>query len=145
MSFILSANGRGGELSASSLTYIAPDEQIKPLHDHIVVEPLGIEHSRILTVIENIKPVRGIVKAVGPGHYPLRYDNEKGRRTKMWRSSTFQPTQVKVGDLVELGAVNIDGRIAGYSFQQIQWGSVMHIVCREADVAGIVVDEEVAA
>lgn len=141
MSFKLSANGRGGELSASSLTYIAPDEQIKPLHDHIVVEPLGIEHSRILTVIENIKPVRGIVKAVGPGHFPLRYDNEKGRRTKMWRSSTFQPTQVRVGDIVELGCVNIDGRIAGYSFQTFMWGSKTHLICREADVSGVVCDD----
>ena len=145
MSFKLSANGRGGELSASSLTYIAPDAQIRPLHDHIVVEPLGIEHSKILLVVDNIKPVRGIVKAVGPGHYPLRYDNEKGRRTKMWRSSTFQPTQVKVGDIVELGAVNIDGHISGYSFQQIMYGTKMHIICREADVAGIVVNEEVTA
>lgn len=143
MGFKLSANGMGGELSSNSITYIAPDEQIRPLHDNIVVEPLDVEHSRILTVIENIKPVRGIVKAVGPGHYPLRYDHpDKHKRTKMWRSDTFQPTQVKVGDIVELGAVNIDGRIAGYSFQQITWGSKMHIICREADVSGIVVTED---
>jgi co-chaperonin GroES (HSP10) len=138
----LKASGLGGELSSNSITYIAPDEQIKPLFDNIVVEPLDIEHSRILTVIENIKPVRGIVRAVGPGHYPWRYDHpDKHRRTKMWKSQTFQPTQVRVGDIVELGSVNIDGRIAGYSFQQIQWGSKMCIMCREADVAGIVVQE----
>lgn len=145
MSFKLKAGGMGGELSSSSMTYIAPDEQIRPMHDYIVVEPLAIEHSRILTVIEDIKPVRGIVKAVGPGHFPLRYDNEKGRRTRMWRSSVFQPTEVRVGDVVELGAVNIDGRISGYSFQQIQWGSKMHIVCREADVSGVVVEQEMTA
>lgn len=146
MSFKLAANGMGGELASTSMTYIAPDEKIQPKQDYIIVEPLDVEHSRILTVIESIKPVRGIVKAVGPGHYPLRYDHpDKHRRTKMWRSSTFQPTQVKVGDIVELGAVNIDGRISGYSFQQIQWGTKMHIVCREADVSGVVIEQEVTA
>lgn len=141
MSFKLSANGRGGELSSSSLTYIAPDEQIRPLHDHVIIEPLGIEHSRILTVIEDIKPVRGVIKAVGPGVFPLRYDNEKGRRTRMWRSTVFQKTEVKVGDVVELGSVRIDGRISGYSFQTFMWGSKEHLICREADISGVVIDD----
>ena len=143
MGIKLSSNGRGGELSYETTTYIAPDEQIKPMHDYLVVEPLGVVHSNILEVIEHTKPLRGIVKAAGPGHYPLCYDHpEKHRRTKMWRSSVFQPTQVKVGDVVELGAVKIDGRIVGYSFQQIMWGGKMHIMCREADVSGIVIPEE---
>lgn len=141
MSFKLSANGRGGELSSSSLTYIAPDEQIRPLHDHVIIEPLGVVHSTILTVIEQTKPLRGVVKAVGKGHYPLRYDNEKGRRTRMWRSSVFQKTEVKVGDVVELGSVRIDGRISGYSFQTFMWGSKEHLICREADISGVVIDD----
>lgn len=145
MTVKLSANGRGGELSYASKTYVGPDEKIVPLHDYIVVEPLAVEHSKILTVIEHTKPVRGIVKAVGPGHYPLCYDHpDKHRRKKMWRSKTFLPTQVKVGDVVELGAVKIEGRIVGYSFQQIYWGTTMHIMCREADVSGIVVKEQTA-
>jgi len=138
----LKSGGMGGELSYEPSTYIAPDEQIKPMHDYIVVEPLAVEHSKILAVIEDIKPVRGIVKAVGPGHFPLCYDHpEKSKRTKMWRSSVFQPTGVKVGDIVELGAVKIDGRVVGYSFQQIMWGGKMHILCREADVAGVVIND----
>jgi hypothetical protein len=143
MGMNLTANGRGGELSYASTTYIAPDEKIEPKHDFIVVEPLGVEHSKILTVVEHTKPLRGIVKAVGPGHYPLCYDHpDKHKRTKMWRSSVFQPTQVKVGDVVELGSVKIDGRIVGYSFQQILWGNTMHIMCREADVSGIVINDQ---
>ncbi len=138
----LKTNGAGGELSYETKTYVAPDEQIRPLHDYIVVEPLPIEHSKILLGVEEIKPVRGIVKAVGPGHFPLRYDHpDKHRRTKMWRSKTFQPTQVQVGDIVELGSVQLEGRYVGYSFQQIYWGNKMHIMCREADVSGIV-DQE---
>lgn len=142
----LNANGMGGELSYASTTYIDPAETIRPLHDFLVVEPLDVEHSLILDVIEHTKPLRGLVKAVGPGHYPLCYDHpEKSKRTKMWRSKVFQPTNVKVGDIVELGAVKIEGRMAGYSFQQILWGSRMHILCREADVSGIVVKDEVTA
>jgi co-chaperonin GroES (HSP10) len=142
----LQANGRGGELSYASTTYVHPDEQIKPLHDYIVVEPLGVVHSAILQVVEHTKPLRGVVKAVGPGHYPLRYDHpDKHKRTKMWRSSVFQPTQVKVGDVVELGSVKVEGRIVGYSFQQIMWGGKMHIMCREADVSGIVINEQETA
>jgi co-chaperonin GroES (HSP10) len=141
----INQTGRSAELSYDSTTYIAPDEQIRPLHDYLVVEPLGVEHSQILTVIEHTKPLRGLVKAVGPGHYPLCYDNEKGRRTKMWRSKTFQPTQIKPGDIVELGAVKIDGRMAGYSFQSVMWGTKPHLLCREADVSGVVVDSEAAA
>lgn len=138
----LSANGQGGELSYESTTYVAPDKQIRCLHDHMVVEPLGVDHSRILMVIEHTKPLRGIVKAVGPGHYPLCYDHpDKSKRTKMWRSKQFQKTEVKVGDLVELGAVRIDGRIVGYSFQQIYWGRKMHIICAERDVSGVITDE----
>lgn len=133
------AGGRGAELSYDSTTYIDPAETIRPLHDYIVVEPLDVEHSTILAVIEHTKPLRGIVKAVGPGHYPMQYDHpDKHKRTKMWRSKTFQPTQLRVGDVVELGAVRIDGRITGYSFQQIMWGAKMHLICREADVSGVV-------
>ena len=138
----LAANGRSAEFAFSSSTYVAPQQRIRPLHDYIVVEPLDVEHSTILAVIEHTKPLRGIVKAVGPGHYPLHYNHpDKHKRTKMWRSKCFQPTEVKVGDVVELGAVKIDGRIHGYSFQQLMWGAKMHLICREADVSGIV-DEE---
>lgn len=143
MSVKLNANGRGGELTSNSITYIEPTKDIKPTQDYIIVEPLSVMHSLVLDVIEHTKPLRGLVKAVGPGHYPLVYDHpDKNRRTKMWRSKVFLPTQVKVGDIVELGGVRVDGRIHGYSFQQITWGSKTHIICREADVSGIVVNEE---
>lgn len=138
----LNASGRGGELSYASTTYIDPASEIRCLHDYMVVEPLNIEHSLVLDVIENIKPVRGVVKAIGPGIYPNVYDHpDKHKRTKMWKSKTFQPTQVKVGDVVELGSIRVDGRVTGYSFQQIMIGSKMHIMCTERDVSGIVGEE----
>jgi hypothetical protein len=142
MGINLNSTGRGGELGYDSMTYVEPEARIEPKHDYIVVEPLDVEHSKILTVIEDTKPLRGIVKAVGPGHYPLCYDHpDKHRRTKMWRSKVFQPTTLKIGDIVELGAVKRDGRMHGYSFQTVMWGTKPHILCREEDVSGVVEPE----
>lgn len=139
----LNASGMSGELTYESHTRVDSVESLRMTQDHLLVEPLGIEHSKILEVIEHIKPVRGIVKAVGPGIFPIKYDHpDKHRRTKMWRSSVFQPTCVKVGDVVELGSVQHEGRYMGYSFQQIMVGDKMHIICTERDVSGIVVTEE---
>ena len=121
------------ELSHQSRTYVEPELKIRPLRDQIIVEPLDVWHSDTLIVIEPTKPVRGIVKAVGPGHYPKKYDHpDKGKRTKMWDSKVFQPTEVKVGDIVNLGSPQGS---RGYAFQTFMWGDKLHLVAREADVA----------
>ncbi len=131
------------ELSNSSCsTYVDAEFKIRPLRDQIIVEPLQVHHSDFLDVIEYCKPLRGIVRAVGPGHYPKRYDHpDKGRRTKMWDSKVFQPTEVKVGDVVELGGYGEDdmGHLyRGFNFQQFSWGGKWHVICREADICAIV-------
>jgi hypothetical protein len=126
--------GRSARLDYNGNTIVAAHESIRCLRDQIIVEPIGVEHSKILQVIEHKRPLRGIVKAVGPGHYPKRYDHpDKHKRTKMWDSRHFQPTEVKIGDIVELGMVDGDG----YAFQTFLWGDKVHLVCREADVAGV--------
>lgn len=129
------------ELSQSSRTFIQSNENIRPLRDQIIVEPLDVDHGVSFAVIEHTKALRGIVKAVGPGHYPKRYDHpDKHRRSKMWDSKHFQRTEVKVGDIVELGGYGLDdrgGMHKGYNFQQFMWGGVMHVACREADICGI--------
>lgn len=108
---------------------------IRPLRDQIIVEPLKTVLSKTIVVIEDTLPLRGIVKAVGPGCYPKRYDHpDKHKRSKMWDSEVFEPTTVKVGDVVELGGY--DHR--GYSFPQVYWGDKLHLICREADVSGVV-------
>lgn len=138
MSGVQQTGKNSGELSQASGTFVGENEQIRCLRDYIVVEPLPVEHSQVLEVFEFTKPLRGVVKAVGPGHYPKRYDHpDKHRRTKMWESKYFQPCEVKVGDVVELGGLYHNGRIGGYSFQEFTWGSKKHIICREADVSGI--------
>ncbi len=108
------------------------------MRDQIIIEPLPVDHSDVLLVVEHTKPLRGIVRAVGPGHYPKQYDHpDKHRRKKMWDGKHFQPTEVKVGDVVELGGY----QYGGYAFQQFMWGDKMHIICREADISGVVTDE----
>ena len=75
---------------------------------------------------------------MGPGHYPRRYDNyDKSRRTKTWLSKSFQPTEVKVGDIVELGGIEF----RGYDFPTFLWGGKKHAFVREADVSGIINEE----
>ena len=100
----------------------------------MIVEPLEVEHSKTLFVKESHRPVRGIVRAIGPGHYPMRYNHpDKHQRSKMWLSTHFQPTEVQVGDTVELGGVEY----GGYSFQTFVWGDKLHLICSERDVSGI--------
>ena len=126
--------GRSAALSYDGNTILPASAVLKMRHDYMAVEPLGVFHSLVLAVVERIRPVRGIVKAIGPGTYPNRYDHpDKHRRTKMWKSRTFQPTQVQVGDIVELGMV--DGN--GYAFQTFLWGDTVHLICTERDVSGV--------
>jgi co-chaperonin GroES (HSP10) len=124
----------GARIAQDLLAFVKADERIRPLRDQIVLEPLDWEPSKTLTVAYRGKALRGKVRAVGPGRYLLKYDGPKGRRTKSWLSSLFRPTEVKVGDVVELGGLEI----GGYLFPTIRWGDKDVVLCREGDVTGIV-------
>ena|SRR6185437_11404658 len=126
--------GRGKRIGQETSDLIPESAKIRPLRDQIVVEPLEWRPSQIIDVAYLGKPLRGIVKAVGPGHYPKQYDGPKGTRTKSWDSKAFLPTEVKVGDVVELGGLEL----GGYLFQTFLWGAKEHVICREADVTGVV-------
>lgn len=132
---IKSSGARSAALSQESSTYVPADAKIRCRRDYIIVEPLPVVHSDVLEVVEHTKPLRGVVKAVGPGHYPKRYNTpDKHTRSRMWESKAFQPCDVKVGDFIELGGVEF----GGYSFQSFLWGSKKHLIVREADVSGVV-------
>jgi co-chaperonin GroES (HSP10) len=112
-------------------TDIIPQGSLRPLRDHIIVKPLDWTPSKIIQVIDQTnKPLRGVVKAVGPGCYPWRYN---AGRSKRWPSQVFRKTEVKVGDTVELGGLENQG----YSFPQVLIGTELHLICREEDVVGI--------
>jgi hypothetical protein len=126
---------RGAALSHKTPTYVPADQPLRCLRDNLVVEPLDAVMSAIIDVIHETKPIRGIIRAAGPGTYPKKYDHQdKSKRTKMWDSKVFRPTQVKVGQTVELG-----GREhGGFAFQSFYWGAKLMIFVREEDVLGVV-------
>lgn len=126
------------------LTWIRADEQIRPLRDQIVIEPLPLSLNTSLEVIYRGKPVRGRVLAVGPGLHRRKYFDSQGQHTERRGdrktsklSRHFQPTEVKVGDIVDFGGLEFDG----YLFPRVRWGDIDTVICREADVCVVVQSE----
>lgn len=132
--FEASRTSRGGRLTNETLNFIPASLKIRPMRDQMIVQPVDIVHSRLLIVPPSGKPVRGKVLAIGPGVYPTQYDHrDKQKRTKSWAGMAFRPTEVKVGEIVHLGGMEI----GGYAFEGFFWGDRYCIHCREEDVCGI--------
>jgi hypothetical protein len=121
----------GVRITNDTVTAIPASSRLRPLRDVLIVEPLDWEPSKILNVVYFGAPLRGRVLAAGPGRYPIRYNGRKGMRTKSWDSKVFLPTEVQVGDVVELGGLEL----RGYLFESFLWGDKRCIRCREQDVA----------
>ncbi len=130
---------RGVRIGNETFDCIPASAKIRPLRDVIVLEPLDWEPSKIVAVAYSGKPLRGRVLAVGPGHYPKRYNGPKGKRSKSWEAKCFLPCDVRKGDIVELGGLEL----GGYLFQTVRWGKREVVICREADIT--LVDETEAA
>ena len=128
---------RSSELSQDSSAVL--DSIPRMTLDHILIDPLPSIVSP-LAFIEKIKPIRGTIVAVGPGTHPKVYFDADGRRTQDKRlrrsfkySRHFLRTQVKPGDVVEIG-----GReYGGYAFPTVMIAGKKHVICRELDVSGI--------
>lgn len=112
--------------------------KLRMLGDRVLLRPLDWDASKTIIAIRHGRPVRGEVVAVGPGSNPKKYKaGPRGPRSLMDYSRHFRPTEVKVGDIVELGGLNVfDGQ--GYEFPEVWVGNVKHIVVQEADIAGVV-------
>lgn len=130
----MNATESGVRIGNETITGIPASMNVRPLRDQIVIEPLYWQPSKIIAVAYQGKPLRGIVLAVGPGCYPKQYNGPKGKRTKSWDSKHFQPTEVKVGDIVELGGLEI----GGYLHPTFRWGDKECVMIREPDVAMVV-------
>ncbi len=125
----------GVRIGNETNTFIPADATIRCLRDQVVIEPLDWRPSKIILVAGyQGKTLRGIVRAIGPGVYPKRYNGPKGKRTKSWDSKSFRPCDLKVGDEVELGGLEI----GGYLHQTFMWGHRECVICREEDIAGVV-------
>ena len=121
----------GVRLGRKTTDIIPARHTLRPLRDHIVVRPLEWRPSKVIQIAGNQrKTLRGVVVAVGPGCYPWRYNAD---RSKRWASKAFRKTEVKVGETVELGGLDLDG----IPFPEVVIGNQLHIICREEDVAGI--------
>ena len=107
---------------------------IRMMHDRILLKPMDWDASKTIIAIRHGRPVRGRVIAVGPGHNPIKYKpNAQGKRAQMDYSKHFRRTEVKPGDIVELGGLNqYDGK--GYQFTEIIYNGEHHVICSERDV-----------
>ena len=127
---------RGAELSHKTTAYIPADAKIRPLRDQMIVKPLDNAFSSLVVVINESKPIRVEVLAIGPGVYPLRYDHvEKHKRTKVWWSKALRRCDVQVGDVVS---------IESFERQCFYWGPQICLIAREEDVRFIFPREEAA-
>lgn len=111
--------------------------------DRILLKPLdwngsGVHgaHAKIIAV-RNGRTLRGTVLAVGPGIHPVSKRRNLGDgRQRIEFSKRFRPTEVKVGDTVELGGLNIfDGQ--GYDFPEVMVNGEKCLIVTERDVAGV--------
>ncbi len=111
---------------------------LRMMGDKILVRPLKWEPSKLLEVVRHGRPVRGEIVAVGPGCNAKKYTRDHaGQKTGFKYSKHFRPTEVKVGDIVELGGIDIfDG--TGYAFTEVVVGNETMLICQEADVCGVV-------
>ncbi len=119
---------------------------LRMLGDRILLKPLDWEASKVIHAIRHGRPVRGEVIAVGPGKWVKRYVS--GKRDgkdfrKSYETNVFLKTEVKPGDIVNIGGLNIfDGQ--GYmSLLEVVVGSETLLIFQEADVC--VVEELRAA
>jgi co-chaperonin GroES (HSP10) len=114
------------------------------LGDRILLKPLDWDASKTIIAIRHGRPVRGEVVAVGPGIHPVsKRTNLPNGQKRVDFSKRFRPTEVKVGDIVELGGLNqFDGQ--GYQFPEVVVNGHTHIVVTERDVCGVRTDGEAA-
>lgn len=138
----MKAHAIPGKPAPPRSVYLADSvDQVRMTGDRILLKPLAWEPSKILEVVRFGRALRGQVMAVGPGHNPIKYRaGPKGKRQFMDYSRHFRPTEVRAGDVVELGGLNqFDGQ--GYEFQEVIVGNERMIICTERDVA-IVCEQE---
>jgi hypothetical protein len=121
----------GAAIERRTADVIPAGHTVRPLRDFILLKSLEWDPSEILEVIRYGRPLRGIVKAIGPGAYEKRYSRD---RSRVWDTDIYRKTECQVGQTVELGGLNIfDGE--GYSFPTILYEGEVHLMVREADVA----------
>ena len=132
-----------------TVDYLPAGTKLRPLRDQMFLKPLDLSltppGSKVLALHRG-KTVRGEVIAIGPGRnarrrVQRRHVDRQGRESfetyKIVELDHFVPTVVKVGDIVDIGGLEM----GGYAFPLILIGLDPIIICQEADVTGIVTPE----
>lgn len=104
--------------------------RLRMLRDQIAVKLEPVKLSKVI-LAEKQGNFTGTVIAVGPGCYPRKYNSD---RSKSWESTSFLPTEVKVGDRVELGGME---HRTGYAFPRVILNGDEVVICTEKDIAGV--------
>ncbi len=109
---------------------------IRLLGDRILIRPLPWDTATTVIAIRHGRDVRGEVLAVGPGRHPFKYKGktDDGKHMRVVEGKYFQRTEVKVGDVVELGGLGTFGG-EGYKFDEILYNGERCLICTERDVA----------
>lgn len=110
---------------------------LRMLGDRLLIKPLDWRPSHVLDVVTNRRPFSGRVVAAGPGKYPKRRTPTNDPKvTRLTLRNRYQPTEVRVGDVVELGGLNVfDGQ--GYQFPEVTLNGERHLIISEQDVCGV--------
>lgn len=118
------------------IQWLPEGTKLRMLRDQILVKALDWSPSTIIVVAGNQRrPLRGEVVSVGPFRRVKKYlYNQQGEKSAVADYGQTIPTQVKPGDIVEIGGLELDG----YRFEQVTIGSELHVICQESDVAMVI-------
>lgn len=118
------------------IQWLPAGTKLRMLRDQILLKPLEWSPSTVIMIAGNERrPMRGKVVAVGPARRVRKYwYNAKREKYKVGETGQTVPTEVKPGDVVEIGGLELDG----YRFEQVTIGDELHLICQEQDVCVVV-------
>jgi hypothetical protein len=125
---------RGVRLSDKAVNFVPPGRRVRPLRDQIIIKPLAFNLSTAIDAEWAGEVIGGRVVAVGPGCYPNIHARgfKDGKPYHTIRESKhFRPTELKVGDIVHLGGMEL----GGYLWPKVWFEGDWCVLCREQDVA----------
>jgi hypothetical protein len=110
--------------------------KLRPLRDQIILHPLSWRPSAVIEVAgDKRRTLRGVVAWVGPGERVKKYwRDSRGQKCKMGETGRVIPTEVRPGDVVEIGGLELDG----YRFQTTYLDGQQYVIIQQQDVAFVV-------
>ena len=126
----------GARVERKTYDTLAAGETLRPLRDRILGKVLPLKLSDTIIADWKGSAVRCEVVACGPGRYPTKYrtGRKDGRDFRIKSlSNRFRPTEVRIGQIVHLGAMERGGGI----WPTVYIGNEEHVLFQEDDICGI--------